>query len=607
MCGIIGTAGEPIDSQHFSERVQSLRHRGPDGTGYFSSQDGSLRLAHHRLAVIDLSDRAKQPMTIEGCTLVYNGEIYNYLELKREIGGEFSSSSDTEVILRGYLHWGAAVFAKLDGMFALAIYDSRSGELILARDRMGIKPLYYIQKGNELQFASEIQGLETERQINPDAIRSYLFQNYVYAEEEILCGVRSFPAGCYGLFRLQQGNWLVQSYLAVPALPQALSGVEGLDMGRQVLRDSVRRSLLSDVPLGVFLSSGVDSSLIAALAQEVAGGVNTFTVSFDSASFDESARAGEIAQILGTNHHRIELDKREVLAQIPQILDHFHMPFGDSSALPFYFLSLYARERVKVALSGDGADELFGGYPLYYLPPIARLYRLLPGSSLVEWLVSKLPASFQKMSFDEKARRFTLAARHDYRAAHFWYRAMHNSLALRPEYQLDPRPLLSLFASLSGLSVPEQLMRVDQHTVLERDYLVKADRMSMAHGLEVRLPFLNNRVVDFAASLPAELKVRRFTTKVLLKKILEDYLPKRLIYTKKQGFSFPVAEWLCGELKELMFATLSRKQVAQVPYLDYSGVQGMIQDHLERRRDYSRELWGLISLVRYLSRQDAEA
>lgn len=604
MCGIIGEILETPEDTDFSRRQKSLFHRGPDATGYIELEGGKVRFGHQRLSIIDLSEKGNQPMSIDGYSITYNGEVYNFEELRRNIPGPYFSSTDTEVILRGYMKFGVRIFERLNGMFALAIYDPQKKAIILARDRMGIKPLYYYHTGKHFFFASEIQGLNVPFKLNISAVREFLSQDYIYGKEEIISGLYSLPSAAFAVFGITSGNFEITSYYMRSSVRQHINQSTAYDDCHDVLRDSVRGSLVSDVPVGVFLSSGVDSSLITALAREEIGKLNTFTVGFDFSSFDESKAAKEIADILDTNHHTIMLRKLEVIEEIPHVLDSFNMPFGDSSALPVYFLCKYARQYAKVCLSGDGADELFGGYPIYCLPKISRIYRKIPFTGLIGRLVTHLPTSFNSLGFDEKVKRFSYAAKHNYQKAHFLYRAMRNEGVLKREYQVEPDYFKEFFAETSGRKILDQLMYVDQRTVLLNDYLVKVDRMSMAHSLEVRLPYLNNQVIEFSNNLGSRLKVRNFTTKYLLKRILERYLPKRLIYRKKQGFSFPIATWLCNELKDFMLETLSRQNVEKTGILEYTQVHTMIERHVARKKNYNRELWGLISLVRYLTKNE---
>ena len=606
MCGIVGQFSDRLDDKEdFVDRQNSLQHRGPDSSGIFVSADKKLKLGHQRLAVLDLSDRAGQPMSKNSCQIVYNGEVYNFQELRKDLelkGYKFDSNSDTEVVLAVYLEYGLAAFEKLDGMFALAIYDSRSQQLILARDRMGIKPLYYHWDNKSFYFASEIQALPVGKNINLKSVQKFLQQNYVYGPETILENVFQLPAAHLAVYDINTNSLDTKKYWQADFDNKNNNISTAVGDLKDVLSASVKQSMISDVPLGVFLSSGVDSSLIAALGKEYNQQVDTFTVGFEFDSFDESKDSAKIAEILGVNHHSINLNKQEVIDKIPEILDLFHEPFGDSSAIPMYFLARFAREKVKVCLSGDGADELFGGYPIYYLPRISNIYRYMPFKSLLERGVAKMPSSSDKMSLDYKLRRFVHAAKHDYKRAHFYYRAMHNQGVLTDNFGAS-ESFDTYFKNVADQNTLNQLLYVDQQTVLEGDYLVKVDRTSMAHSLEVRVPFLNNAVIDFANQLHPKLKIKGTTTKYVLKKLLEQYLPKDLIYTEKKGFAFPIADWLRQELKDFMLESLAREKVEKISFLNYSKVEELIKDHLKGSRDYNRELWGLISLVRYLSKK----
>jgi len=605
MCGIVGQFSDRLDDkEQFINSQEKLSHRGPDSSGIFISKDKKLKLGHQRLSILDLSDQAAQPMTREQCQIVYNGEVYNFLQIKQELidqGHKFTSNSDTEVVLLAYLQYGVDVFAKLDGMFALAIYDGRSQQLILARDRMGIKPLYYHWDNNSFYFASEIQALPNVKDINLKSVQKFLQQNYIYGTETILQNIFKLPAATVAIYDTNTNSLDIKKYWQSEFSNQRGNLPTAIDDLQKVLSQSVKQSMISDVPLGLFLSSGTDSSLIAALAKEHNKQIDTFTVGFEFDSFDESKDSAKIAKILQVNHHSVNLDKQEVIDRIPDIFDLFHEPFGDSSAIPMYFLSRFARQKVKVCLSGDGADELFGGYPIYYLPRINNIYRYLPFKSLIEKGVARLPSSSDKMSLDYKLRRFVHAAKHDPQQAHFYYRAMHNQGVLKGDFGAYSN-FASYFQNVKDENILNQLLYVDQQTVMEGDYLVKVDRTSMAHSLEVRVPFLNNKVIDFANQLDTRLKIKGTTTKYILKKLLEKYLPKDLVYTQKKGFAFPIADWLRHELKDFMLDSLAKEKVEKISFLDYSKVDELIRDHLKGSRDYNREIWGLISLVRYLNK-----
>lgn len=604
MCGIIGEYSKTKTAEELKARRDELRHRGPDAAGFFSTPDGLLKLGHRRLSILDLNPRSNQPMEIDGYVIVYNGEVYNFRDIRSQLKAKCQTTSDTEVVLRAYMEYGVKAFSMFDGMFALAIYDPRKNYVVLARDRMGIKPLYYYQGEGRFTFASEVDVLRAPFRLNLAAVQRYLYQNYIYGTEEIIKDVYRLWPGSYGVFDLNTRQFAVTKYWEPNLIAKEITETAAVQDFLNKMEESVSNSLVSDVPVGVFLSSGNDSALIAALAKKVAGKVKTFTVGFEFSSYDESAGAEKIARVLETDHHAIRLSKDEVIRAIPEILDRFQMPFGDSSAIPVYFLSQFARAQATVCLSGDGADELFGGYPLYYLPKIAAIYNHMPFKKLWTVLAETLPSGTAKMSFDYKLKRFVRGVHKDYRQAHLAYRGMHNDGVLvgpvaENDKELVPERLRGV--SFSGDAAAE-LMCLDQETVLEGDYLVKVDRMSMAHSLEVRVPFLNNKIIDFSNQLPSTLKIKRLTTKFLVKRALESYLPNNLIYQKKQGFSVPMAAWLNDELQDFMVATLSKENVEKTGRLSYSRIRAMIEDHWRGRKDYSRELWGLISLVRYITR-----
>lgn len=604
MCGIIGEYSNNIDNlSAFVSRRDLLQHRGPDAAGIFISEDKKLKLGHQRLSILDLSQMANQPIEIDNHVIVYNGEVYNFQDLKKEHQLDCKTSSDTEVVLKMFIKYGTEAFAMFDGMFALTIFDKANQRLILARDRIGIKPLYYYHNQEAFFFASEIQSLFIDKEINYNSLAKFIQQNYIYGNETILQNVYKLAPAHFAIYDLSTKQLSLQKYWQA-SFEVKYNRLQTAEKELyDVLKHSVKQSMISDVPLGVFLSSGNDSSLITALAKEHTSQLDTFTVGFEFSSFDESKKAAKIAEILGTNHHEIFLNKEEIIENIPKILDQFHEPFGDNSAIPVYFMSKFARQTVKVCLSGDGADELFGGYPLYYLPKISGFYRFLPGKKLIEGIVNHLPSSYNKLSLDYKLKRFVRGAKFSLTKAHFYYRMMHNTGVISAKLLANISDDFSEYGKeVKNEAALNQLLYIDQKTILEGDYLVKVDRMSMANHLEVRVPFLNSKVIDLANSLPTDFKVKGFTTKVILKKILERYLPKELVYSSKQGFSFPIGAWLKHELKDFMYDVLSRENVGKLEFLDYKVIEQMIKDHNLGHKDYNRELWGLISLVNYCNK-----
>lgn len=604
MCGIIGEySNNTTHLNEFIARRDLLKHRGPDATGFFISENKKLKLGHQRLSILDLSQMANQPMEIDECVTVYNGEVYNFKDLIITHKLDCKTSSDTEVVLKMFIKYGAEAFKMFDGMFALAIFNKKNNQLILARDRMGVKPLYYYHHQDEFFFASEIQSLLVEKEVNHDSVAKFIRQNYIYGNETILKNVYKLPPAHFAIYDLITKNLNIQKYWQADFIIKEKNLNTSQFVVHDALRASVKQSMISDVPLGVFLSSGVDSSLIAAIAKEQIEKLDTFTVGFEFDSFDESKKAAKIAKILNTNHHEIFLNKKEIIENIPKIFDQFNQPFGDNSAIPVYFMCKFARKTVKVCLSGDGADELFAGYPMYYLPKISNFYRKLPFKWFIEETIDRLPSSSDKLSWDYKLKKFVHAAKFPLTKAHFYYRIMHNTGIVSEEFLANVSDDFSEYlAEIENESTLNQLLYLDQKTVLEGDYLVKVDCMSMAHSLEVRVPYLNSRVIDLANSLAPKLKVHGFTTKFILRKILEDYLPKELIYTQKQGFNFPIAIWLRSELKNFMYDVLSKNNISKLEFLNYQFIEKMMKDHILGYKDYNRELWGLISLVNYFNK-----
>lgn len=606
MCGIIGEYSNKIMVGDFCRRRDLLNHRGPDSTGIFVSNDGKTALGHKRLSILDLSKNGDQPMETNDCVIVYNGEIYNFKKLKNDIKANYFSKTDTEVILRGYIKYGLGVFEKLDGMFALAIYDKKRNEIIIARDRFGIKPLYYCAQDGFFQFASETRALNVRKEINLQAVEKYLYQNYIYGEESIIKNVNKLPAGHYGVFDINKKSFAIHSYWK-RKFNDAFHNNSNYPIIEEechnILKESVKNTLVSDVPVGVFLSSGTDSSLITAISREFMPEIRAFTIAFEDKSYDESKEAKEIAKILKIKSHIHLISKNDALTTIPGVFEAFDQPSGNSSAISTYLLSKIAREKTKVCLSGDGADELFGGYPIYYLPRISGLYKIMPGKSIVESIINQLPTSFKKMSLDYKLKHFVRAAKYDYKKAHFYYRKMNNQGVLKKEFASGlPDDFNSYFENIRNQDILTQLLYVDQNTILKDDYLARVDQMSMANNLEVRVPFLNNKIADFSYQLHSNFKIRHLTTKFILKKILEKYLPKKYIYNKKKGFNLPIGIWLRQELKPLMTDILNKKNIEQIGIFDYSRIENLIKSHLGGKNDYNRELWGLISLVQYLNK-----
>jgi asparagine synthase (glutamine-hydrolysing) len=580
-----------------------LAHRGPDSEGVFV--DGGAGIAARRLSIIDLQTGDQPLATEDGLVhVVQNGEIYNYRELRAELearGHRFSSSGDTEVIAHLYEEHGLDFAARLRGMFAVAIWDERERRLVLARDRFGIKPLYYRLDQGDLRFASELRALPRS-EIDPEALSAYLAFNFVPAPYSIFSGTRKLPPG--HLLVWHEGEISVERF-ARPR-PVDASELRGEPAGalieelRARLRDSVRAHLVSDVPVGVFLSGGVDSSLLAALAaQESSEPLRTFTIGFEERSFDETAGARKVAERYGTDHSELVLRPEPELL-LRALAEVFDEPFADSSSLPTYLVSELASRDVKVCLSGEGGDELFGGYYTYSADLLAPRLGLL--ARVARPFAELLPSSNARVSFDYKAKRFTRAAHLPPLERHHGWKEIF-SPDLRVELAgsapaPDPVDLYrARFAETEGAEMLTRLQDVDLGIPLVDDLLVKTDRSSMAHSLEARVPFLDTIVTGLALALPRRLKVSGLSKKILLRRAAEPLLPREVVHGKKRGFSIPAAAWLRGELEPFAREVLAPEVLRRQGFFAPEVVGRLLDRHVARREDLSRQLWGLIAFT----------
>ena len=607
MCGICGTAstGRAADPEQLAAMSATLVHRGPDSDGMFV--DGPVGLAARRLSIIDL-DTGDQPIANEdgSVVVVQNGEIYNYEELTRELvraGHRFRTHGDTEVFVHAYEEWGTAFAERLRGMFAAAIWDGRERRLVLARDRYGIKPLYYREQSDGIAFASELRALPRD-QVDLEALQGFLAFNSVPAPYSIFHGTRKLPPGHLLLWN---GRVELRRF-ARPAPSIETRGDDEAELVEELrarLRDSVRAHLVSDVPVGVLLSGGVDSCTLAALAAEETGEpLRTFSIGFEERSFDELAEARLVAERYGTHHRELVL-RPDAALLLPALADAFDEPFADSSALPTYLVSQLAAEDVKVALSGEGGDELFGGYYTYAADLLAQRFGGL--ASLAAPLVERLPTSTRKASFDYRAKRFARAAHLPPLERHHGWKEIFSADA-RAELtgersSFDPVDLLrARFSETDGAELLARLQDVDLGTYLVDDLLVKTDRASMAHSLEARVPFLDSVVTGFALALPTRHKVRGLSKKRLLRKAAEPLLPARIVHGRKRGFSIPAAAWLGGELEPFARDTLCADALRRQGFFRHEPVQRLIDQHVSGNQDWSRQLWSLLSFTLWYER-----
>jgi len=616
LCGIAGFthANGEAHPGRVQSAVASLIHRGPNQQGVFESNTISLGAA--RLKIVDLAG-GDQPILDENrdTVIVFNGEIYNHLELRRELeqrGRRFHSRSDTETVLQAFLEWDTACFARLRGMFAVALWTESSRRLVLARDRMGIKPLYIARRGDDLYFGSELKSIfvhpEIDRSLSLAGLDCFLSLNYVPAPWTLVEGIE----------KLRPGHWLEwrggavrsESYWQLP-LP-AVSGQRHdrrsavIELDR-LLRESVTEHLAADVPLGIWLSGGIDSSTLLQYAAEASPArLKTFSISFRGRSFDETHYIRQMTERCGTEHHEFDVSEGLDLAgAIHEFAYYSDEPTADAGALPVWFLSRLTKQHVTVALSGEGADELFGGYLTHRASLLARAFRRLPASmlDLAQAAANRLPVSDEKIGFEYKLKRFLAGCRMAPSHAHVYWNGTFTAAEKRTLIQPSlPGALDSILDELAaaGDNLPAYLW-FDQKYFLPDDILTKADRMSMAHALEVRPPFLDHRIVEFAADLPDDLRIRGSRQKVILRELMKDRLPPAILSRKKVGFDVPAHEWFRGPLRPLLAETLEIAR-EHSDFFRLEAIEEAVQAHLDRRANLGYNLWGLMTLFLWIKK-----
>jgi len=619
MCGICGLVSldgaTPPDPDVLAAMSETLVHRGPDSEG--AVVDGPVGLAARRLSIIDL-EGGDQPIANEDGTIhvVQNGEIYNHRALRRDLerrGHRFATACDTEVLVHLYEERGPAFVEELRGMFAIALWDSRARRLVLGRDRFGIKPLLYRMHEGVLSFASELKAILRQlgfaATVDLEALGAFLAFNAIPAPLTIFEKVRKLPAGHVLVW--DGGEPRVSRYARPrPADPEDVRDepmeVLAAEL-RDRLRNSVRAHLVSDVPVGVMLSGGVDSSALTALAsQESSERVMTFSIGFEESSFDELSTARLVAERYGTDHHELVV-RPDAIELLPKLVDAFDEPFADSSALPTYLVSELASRDVKVALSGEGGDELFGGYYTYVADAIAPWAGR--AASVLRPAVEALPSSSSKASFDYRAKRFVRGARLPSLERHHAWKEIFSPdaraelLSASARHRADPLDVYrERYAETEGADELARLQDVDLGIYLVDDLLVKTDRASMAHSLEARVPFLDTVVADLALALRRRHKVMGFAKKRLLRRALAPLVPRAVVHGRKQGFSAPIAAWLRGELEPFAREVLSPQAISRQGYFRPEAVTRLIDDHVSRREDLSRQIWGLLSFTLWCDR-----
>jgi asparagine synthase (glutamine-hydrolysing) len=612
MCGIVGIVGK-ADHALIQSMTRVLAHRGPDGEGFYL--DEGVALGHRRLSIIDL-ETGQQPMSTHGgrFTIVFNGEIYNFLELRRELetrGVDLRTRSDTEVLLEAYAAWGKEALAKLRGMFAFVIWDKQERTLFGARDRLGVKPFYYVRIGSQLLFASEMKSLllhpGVDRKLNYAALDDYLTYLYVPPPQTIFQGIFELPPAHW--IEWQDGQVHTEKYWDVNFAGEKRASKHLVRETQEVLDDAVAARLISDVPLGVFLSGGLDSTTVASLmANHLSAPVRAFTLKFREGGqwYSETDFAREAAEAIGAESQELEIVSKSAKL-LGTVTRHFDEPFGNPTSLLLYELSEAARKHVTVALVGDAGDEVFLGYPRYQGALLSTLYRNVPLSMrrLVAWGAGHLTESPSGNHFRRRAREFLAGScqppQHMYLD---WVRYFDPVLLTRlysPELKRElaehdsSQFLLGLFRSAGSAEFIDQISYADLHSFLPHNILRYSDRMSMAHGLEIRIPFTDHKLIEFLARVPWQVKLRLNQTKHLLRQAAQDWLPERILKRGKVGLNPPMGIWLRRHLRTLLDEYLSSEQIRRRGYFDTAVVEELIQDLMTGRRDYSLHLWALIS------------
>lgn len=620
MCGITGWAILDSQAPRFDGGEELLHsmcermvHRGPDSEGLFVTN--GVALGMRRLAIIDLVT-GEQPVFNEdkSVTVVLNGEIYNYREIRERLekrGHSFSSASDTEVLPHLYEEYGDDMLHELNGMFAFALWDSKQRRLLIARDRFGEKPLYWGVFDKTLLFASEPKVLLAHPLVKPglnlQALRQYLSFDYVPAPLSIYEGINKLPAAHKLVLedgRVEVSRYWQLDYQTVTPIPSERDAAEQL---QELLADAVRMRLVSDVPLGVLLSGGVDSSTVTALAvRSSSEAVKTFSISFAESSFDESSYARAVAKFLGTDHHEERLSANLAANLVSEIGAWMDEPFSDPSLVPTYLLSRFTRKHVTVALGGDGGDELFAGYDMYVGHRWAEIYKHVPAflrSGIIEPLVRLLPVKTKNLSLDYKALRFVTGAKYDQVTRHHvWFGSFtpdEQNQLLTPDALAHSdgdiyRQAREMMEECADLDLVKRMQSLDTRLYLAEDILTKVDRASMAVSLEVRAPFLDHRVAEFAASLPSNYKLRGHKTKYILKKAVDGLLPRFVTRRGKKGFGVPVAEWLKFKLRPMARDLLSPERVKRGGVFNPEFVSRLQDEHERGVANHRKLLWTLL-------------
>ncbi|HEY1940333.1 MAG TPA: asparagine synthase (glutamine-hydrolyzing) [Candidatus Angelobacter sp.] len=613
MCGILGYTHvrTRLPRGVVDVALKSLTHRGPDQQRSFSTDLVSLGAT--RLRILDLESGDQPLISPDGDVIVvFNGEIFNHRELRLELeasGVRFETRCDTEVVLHAFLRWGSECFSRLSGMFAIGIWVQSERRLILARDRMGIKPLYYCPHEDELYFGSELKCIfahpDVPRNLSLEGLNCYLSLNYIPAPHTLVEGVSKLLPGHvleWRNHRLHLWSYVQKKDEAVGPFASIAEACEELD---HLLQKSVREQLVSDVPVGIWLSGGLDSATILRYAANAGTAqLRTFSITFKGRSFDESSSIAEISRHFGSRHTEFDLDESADLEHaIEQMAYYSDEPSADAGALPAWFLAKMSAKDVTVVLTGEGADELFAGYLTYKADRYAAMARQIPAPLRRAALkcAGMLPVSDDKISFEYKLKRFLQGSLLTPEMAHvYWNGTFTEAEKANFFHFADPGPMAAILSNMGSGAGVERYLEFDQRYYLADDILYKVDRMSMAHSLEARPPFLDPRIVDFAARLPEQFKLRGAQSKYVLRQLMKDKLPANVLRRPKIGFDIPVHDWFRGVLRPMLLDTLSEDSVRASRLFSWSAVERLLRDHMERKANLGYHLWGLMVLLLWM-------
>ena len=595
MCGIY-SSNISVSENDVKTKLSSINFRGPDYMGIL--QENDLTFGHLRLSILDLDERSNQPMTLEDYVIVFNGEIYNFQEIKEELislGHTFNTTGDTEVLLKGYKEWGQAVVPKLNGMFAFVIHDKISNTLFCSRDRLGVKPFYYYWKDGRFEICSQLKPISENKIINKEAVSIYLDCTYIPSPYSIYSDVYKLPPGNNLIIDLGNKTHKVEEYWNLkPVIASNLSYNEAVEKVHNLFEDAVRIRLQSDVPFGSFLSGGIDSALVTSLASKISKDkIKTFSIGFEDPKFDESKIAATYADILDTEHKETICTAKDILEMLPSLLEVYDEPFADSSALPSLLLNKITKQDVTVALSGDGGDESFLGYNHFDLVKKFSYLMYIPyfGRSIISMLI---PRFIFKNRTEPLRRLLKIKNNHEFIAGIF---TGYNSITLNRSLNW-----LSNYKNYKYLSHNNYQKTADLNIKLwlENDSNVKVDRASMAFSVEVRSPFLDYRIIEFARTLPISYRYYPGKKKRILRDVLKKYIPEEVFDQPKSGFSVPLGEWIRIDLRQEMIETLSDKNLKTVHNLNIPKFKKMLNNHMDGNEDYKSYIWRVYVLIKWM-------